>query len=358
MVRKARLRRRVYRAGCPADPEHHRCRQPSAGCEGRSRVTMPAAAVDSPRAWTMAVGCALANGVAFGTLYTFGAFVQSMADEFDAGLGPTSVVFGITMFLFFGTGALSGRWSDRYGPRPLLAIGGLLFCAGLIATSYVNAIWQGYLVYGIGAGFGGGLFSAPLFAALAAWFVKYRAVAQGVGATGPGLRDPSSGAFRQVAHRDPGLAGELSDSGRDLRCGLRDRSHDGRSSSRHRQGRCQRTPTSRRANPVLQAAGHRQLPDVCRPDRRVRVRHHVRRSRRDQLLSRRLAGGDNRSVEHPRPPRADRSGRASRIGTAPPDLLRGSAVRLSGLDIRGRPVRDAGALRLPARRVLRGAMSR
>lgn len=145
------------------------------------------AALDSPRAWLVAIGSSIANGVAFGILYTFGAFVKSMGDEFNSGLGPTLLVFGITMFLFFGTGALSGRWSDRYGPRPLLLIGGALFVGGLLATSKVTAIWQGYLVYGIGAGFGGGLFSAPLFAATAGWFVKHRAIAQGVAATGPGV---------------------------------------------------------------------------------------------------------------------------------------------------------------------------
>ena len=55
---------------------------------------------DSSRAWAVAVGAAIANGVAFGVLYTFGTFVESMAEEFDAGLGPTLLVFGITMFLF------------------------------------------------------------------------------------------------------------------------------------------------------------------------------------------------------------------------------------------------------------------
>ena len=78
---------------------------------------------DTPRAWAVAIGASIANGVAFGVLYTFGAFVTSMADEFDANLGPTSIVFGLSMFLFFGTGAISGRWSDAYGPRPLLIVG-------------------------------------------------------------------------------------------------------------------------------------------------------------------------------------------------------------------------------------------
>ena len=142
---------------------------------------------DTPRAWAVAIGASIANGVAFGVLYTFGAFVSSMGKEFNTKLGPTSIVFGLSMFLFFGMGAISGRWADRYGPRPLLVVGGAMFCAGLVATSFVTAIWQGYIVYGIGCGLGGGIFCSPLFSTVATFFVKYRALAQGVAATGSGF---------------------------------------------------------------------------------------------------------------------------------------------------------------------------
>ena len=142
---------------------------------------------DSGRAWAVAVGAMIAVGISFGVLYTFGAFVSSMAIEFNAGLGLTSLMFGITMFLFFGTGAISGRWCDRYGPRPLLVIGGSLFVGGLVAASFTTAIWQSYVVYGLGLGFGGGLYCSPLFSTVATFFVKYRALAQGVAATGSGI---------------------------------------------------------------------------------------------------------------------------------------------------------------------------
>ena len=129
----------------------------------------------------------MTNGVAFGTVYTFGAFFEAMATEFDSGLGSTSVVFAITLFLFFGTGAASGFLADRYGPRPLVWVGGALFSGGLFLTSQVEVLWHGYLTYGVGLGLGGGLFVSPLFAAVAGWFVRYRAISQGVTATGNGL---------------------------------------------------------------------------------------------------------------------------------------------------------------------------
>ncbi len=143
--------------------------------------------IDAAKAWRIAVAAAVTNGVAFGTVYTFGTFFEAMASEFDTGLGPTSIVFAITVFLFFGTGAASGFLSDRYGPRPLVWVGGALFSGGLLATSQVDQLWHGYLTYGVGAGLGGGLFVSPLYATVAGWFERYRAIGQGIAATGNGL---------------------------------------------------------------------------------------------------------------------------------------------------------------------------
>ena len=143
--------------------------------------------VDSARGWVTASGAALVVMAAFGTIYSFTTFASAMADEFDTGLGPVATVFAITIFLFFGSAVISGWLYDRIGIAPLLIVGGAMFCAGLVATSYVSVLWHGYVLYGFGLGFGGGLFNAPLFALTATWFVRHRAVAQGVVATGSGL---------------------------------------------------------------------------------------------------------------------------------------------------------------------------
>lgn len=124
---------------------------------------------------------------AFGTIYSFNAFAKSMSDEFGTGHGPISLVFGITVFLFFGSAVVSGRLYDRFGIAPLLIVGGAMFCGGLFAMSHVSVLWHGYVLFGVGLGFGGGLFNAPLFALTAMWFARHRAVAQGLVATGSGL---------------------------------------------------------------------------------------------------------------------------------------------------------------------------
>lgn len=143
--------------------------------------------IDSAQAWRVAFASSALVATSFGTIYSFGAFFDAMALEFDAGLGSVSIVFGITAFLFFGTGAVTGGLADRWGARPLIWVGGAMFAIGLYATSKVGALWQGYFTCGIGAGLGGGLFNSSLFAMAAGWFDRHRGIAQGVVATGSGI---------------------------------------------------------------------------------------------------------------------------------------------------------------------------
>jgi MFS family permease len=80
---------------------------------------------DSRRAWAVAIGVALANGIGFGTTYAFGAFFDAMADEFGTSRGATALVFSLTLLMFFGFGAVSGVLADRFGPRVMVVAGGL-----------------------------------------------------------------------------------------------------------------------------------------------------------------------------------------------------------------------------------------
>lgn len=148
---------------------------------------MTAHAVDSRRAWSVALAGAVASGAAFGTVYTFGAFFDAMVDDLDAGRGSTALVFGITLFLFFGFGIVSGPLADRFGPRRLVLGGAACLALGLATTSRVDDVAFGYLTYGLGVGLGGGLIVTPMYSTAGGWFVRRRAMAMAVVATGNGL---------------------------------------------------------------------------------------------------------------------------------------------------------------------------
>lgn len=143
--------------------------------------------LDSTRAWAVAGAAFVANAIGFGTTYSFGAFFADMSAEFGTGRGSTAVVFSITLLFFFGFGVVSGPLADRYGPRVMVVVGGVLFCSGLLATSVAPNIVVGYLTYGIGVGVGCGCWVTPVLAAVGGWFQRRRVLALGVTATGSGL---------------------------------------------------------------------------------------------------------------------------------------------------------------------------
>ncbi|MFN3256307.1 MAG: MFS transporter [Ilumatobacter sp.] len=143
--------------------------------------------VDSGRSWIVAIAGAVASGVAFGTVYTFGAFFEAMAEDFGAGRGATALVFGITLMCFFGFGLITGPLTDRVGPTPLVITGGLVMACALWLTSNVTSVGVGYVTYGLGVGVGGSMVGTPVWATVGMGFERHRALAMGVVATGNGL---------------------------------------------------------------------------------------------------------------------------------------------------------------------------
>ena len=142
---------------------------------------------DSPRGWLTVIATFLSSAVALGTVYSFGAFFQSMADDFGTGKGSTAVIFGLTTFSFFWLSLITTRLSDRYGPRPVLAAGAVALFVGLWATSYVDSIGIGYITFVVGAGIAGACAYVPMVAHVGGWFEKSRATAVGISTAGIGV---------------------------------------------------------------------------------------------------------------------------------------------------------------------------
>jgi MFS family permease len=141
-------------------------------------------AVDSRRAWSIALAAFVANVAVFGVLNSFGVFFEAMAEDFDTGRGATAMVFAVTLFIYFGLGIVTGPLADRFGPRPLLAAGAVLVPAGLLLTAAASSIWIGYATYGLGLGVGTACVNVPMLATIGGWFDRQRTAALGLAATG------------------------------------------------------------------------------------------------------------------------------------------------------------------------------
>ncbi|MDW3214530.1 MAG: MFS transporter [Ilumatobacteraceae bacterium] len=147
----------------------------------------PSATVDSRRAWFTVVAAFFSSAVTLGTAYSFGAFFESMSEEFDAAAGATAVIFGITTFSFFWLSIVTGRMTDRFGPRLVLVVGAVAMFVGLLLTSRVDSLGAGYVTYGAGVGIAAACGYVPMVATVGGWFVRYRALAVGLAVAGIGV---------------------------------------------------------------------------------------------------------------------------------------------------------------------------
>ncbi|MGF1597767.1 MAG: MFS transporter [Acidimicrobiales bacterium] len=150
-------------------------------------MTSPSPGVDSGRAWLVVAGTFLGSAVTLGTVYSFGSFLESMAEDFGTGKGETAVVFGVTTFAFFWLSLITGRLADRFGPRPVMVAAAASLFTGLMVTSNVNSIAVGYVTYGAGAGLAGACAYIPMVATVGGWFERRRAAAVGISVAGIGI---------------------------------------------------------------------------------------------------------------------------------------------------------------------------
>ncbi|MER3420500.1 MAG: MFS transporter, partial [Chloroflexota bacterium] len=137
--------------------------------------------------WAVVAGTFTVLFIGFGTAYSFAAFFQALRDEFQGSRADISLVFGITGFLYFSLGAVSGPLADRFGPRRVVAAGVLLIAAGVLIASRAQALWQVYLTYSLGVGLGVGFAYVPAISAVQRWFVRRRGVASGMAVAGIGV---------------------------------------------------------------------------------------------------------------------------------------------------------------------------
>lgn len=154
---------------------------------GVVKVAPAADELDSARGWLVVSAAFVSTFTVFGIAYSFGAFFDSMAEDFGSRKSATALMFSITTALYFSLGLVSGRFADRFGPRPVIVTGAIALGVGLLTTSRVNSIWLGYVTYGIGVGTAVACAYVPMVATVGGWFVRRRTAAMGVAVAGIGM---------------------------------------------------------------------------------------------------------------------------------------------------------------------------
>ena len=125
--------------------------------------------------------------VLVGIRFSFGVFFKSLEAEFELTRAATSSVFSAYMVLAAVFGIVNGWALDRYGPRRILSLLGLITGLGLLVTGQTNSLWQLFLSYSLLLAVGTAGTVPLLTSVISRWFDKKRGIAVGIATSGTGL---------------------------------------------------------------------------------------------------------------------------------------------------------------------------
>lgn len=126
--------------------------------------------------------------LALGTRFSFGVFYVSILEEYGWGRAETAGAYSLVMVVHALFAPLTGTILDRFGPRTLFPLAGVLLAIGLAAASQTTKIWHLYLFFGIIAAIGiNALSYSPHMALIQRWFSLRRGLASGLALSGIGM---------------------------------------------------------------------------------------------------------------------------------------------------------------------------
>ena len=120
------------------------------------------------------------NAILMGTVFVFGLFFKSLEAQFNVSRSVTSSIVSAYMVAMAGVAVLGGWALDRFGPKKLVLIMGVLTGVGLLLTSQVHAVWQFYITYSLLLALGSGATYVVSMPLIIRWFEGKRGLATGI----------------------------------------------------------------------------------------------------------------------------------------------------------------------------------
>jgi len=117
--------------------------------------------------------------------YSFGIFMKPVTEELHLTRGALTLAITLPGFLGGLIQIYAGRLTDKYGPRYLVFLCGVVTFIGYFLMSKVQAIWQVYVIYLLPMLIGNACGYLPIVANLTRWFgPRFLGTAIGISVTG------------------------------------------------------------------------------------------------------------------------------------------------------------------------------
>ena len=137
--------------------------------------------------WIIVTVFLVIQAILMGIASSFTVFFKSIEAEFELTRTVTSAISSVSMVLIPISGFIGGWALDRYGPRIVLFVMGLITGLSLVLTSRTGAAWQVFLTYSVLLAIGMGPVYVVATSTVSRWFNKKRGLAVGIAGSGEGL---------------------------------------------------------------------------------------------------------------------------------------------------------------------------
>lgn len=147
----------------------------------------------------MLAGAFITFAVGAACMHSYTVFLIAFIEAFGWTRAESSIAYSVSQLISGATSPLVGVLVDRLGPQRLVLIGGCLLAAGLVASSFANALWQVILLYGVIMTLGANCLGLVVFVPiLSRRFVRNRGMAVSVVQSANGFARAFSAPLSQV----------------------------------------------------------------------------------------------------------------------------------------------------------------
>jgi MFS transporter, OFA family, oxalate/formate antiporter len=151
------------------------------------------------QAWLLLTAAFITFAVGAACMHAYTVFLIAFIEAFAWTRAESSIAYSVSQLVTGATSPVVGILVDRLGPPRLVVIGGFLLAAGLVASSFANALWQVILLYGVVMTLGANCLGLVVFVPiLSRRFVRNRGMAVAIVQSANGFARAVSAPLSQV----------------------------------------------------------------------------------------------------------------------------------------------------------------
>src|SRR5437588_664087 len=139
-----------------------------------------------PNRWVLAITAFLMQ-LALGSVYVWSVFLKPVGTVYHVSRLQANLTFSIVLLALGVTAGFGGYLNNRFGPRIIATLGGILYGLGVLLAAFVRPnLFLLYLTFGVIGGIGIGLGYIVALAMLIKWFPDRRGFITGLAVAGFG----------------------------------------------------------------------------------------------------------------------------------------------------------------------------